>query len=419
MAGACAIGGTQPVKAPRTAVALDYWSRFGGTGTNGEMAEFEKRRLAIFQEQHAPITVTRTEVANHTQLLDKLTVAYVSGSGPDLTSIGSGAMTQMAHPGFLLPLDGYASVKSAVADFFESGRRIGTYKGKLHGLTYVVDMRLAAYRKDLLAEVGVRAERAALPRTWEQFRDLARRLSRWEAGELKRAGFDVPKGDEAFFLTIVRQQGKDALNADMTKAAFDGVEGERALQLAVDLMHKDRVDAFQRPPIAAGLEPLASPVVASRWTNAQVLAGTRRAGLDPAQLVITDLTPEWTGRPTATGYLGGTWIAPGKQNKDVDATLEALLFLTDYDHLTGVAEINGSVPPLKSADGKWAPSKDPLVRPYFEAQERAWTFPSHPKWVQIRLRIGELMREAMEQKRGVKEAVLEMAAVTNTQLAMP
>ena len=287
-------------------------------------------------------------------------------------------MSQMAHPGFLLPLDSYSSIKSAVADFFESGRRIGTYKGKLYGLTYVVGMRLVSYRKEYLAEVGKRADRASLPKTWEQFRDVVRTLSRWEGGDLRRAGFDVPKSDEAFFLTTVRQQGKDALNAGMTRAAFDGVEGERALQFAVDLLHRDGVDAFQRPAVPTGLEPLASQVMASRWTNAQVLAGTRRAGLDPAQLVITDLTPEWTGKPAATGYLGGTWIAPSKQNKDVDATLDLLLFLGNYDHLTGVAEINGSVPPLKPANSNWAPMKDPLVRPYFEAQERRGPFPAIP-----------------------------------------
>ena len=127
---------------------------------------------------YTPLTVTRTEVANHNDLLDKLTVAFVSGSGPDLTSIGSGAISQMAHPGFLLPLDSYSSIKSAVADFFESGRRIGTYKGKLYGLTYVVDMRLASYRKDYLAEAGIRADRASLPKTWEQFRDVGPVLTR-------------------------------------------------------------------------------------------------------------------------------------------------------------------------------------------------------------------------------------------------
>jgi ABC-type glycerol-3-phosphate transport system substrate-binding protein len=308
---ACGIGGeAQPRKRERKAVTLEYWSRFGGTGSNGEMGEFEDKRLTTFHEQYAPIKVTRTVNANHAELLDKLTVAWVSGTGPDITSIGSGAMSQMAHPGFLLPLDGYPTVKKEAADFFESGLTIGTYKGKLYGLTYYADIRLAAYRKDLLSESGLPTERNRLPRTWEQFRDVTRRLSRWDGGELRRAGFDVPKNDDAFLLSLVRQQGKDAVNADMTKATFDGVEGEQALQLVVDLMHRDRVDAFERPTVPGGMEPLASQVVASRWTNGQVMAGIRRAGQDPAQLLVTDLTPEWTGRTSVSGYLGGTWLAP-------------------------------------------------------------------------------------------------------------
>jgi ABC-type glycerol-3-phosphate transport system substrate-binding protein len=88
-------------------------------------------------------------------------------------------------------------------------------------VTYFVDMRIPLYRKDILADAGLPTDRKSQPKTWDQFRDVTRRLAQWEGGELRRIGFDVPKGDDTLFYTLVRQQGKDALNGDMTRPGFD------------------------------------------------------------------------------------------------------------------------------------------------------------------------------------------------------
>ncbi len=317
-------GGAEAPRAARKAVTLHYWSRFGPGQSRPyvQTGEYEDQRLPVFMEQQAPVKVERTAISNHTELLDKLTVAFVSGTGPDVFNIGSPGVAQFAHPGFLLPLDGYPRAKKEAADFFESGLRIGSYKGKLYGFTYYADMRIMLYRKDLLAQAGLPAERQALPKTWDQLRELARKLTRWEGGQISRIGFDVPKTDEALWFNVVHQQGVDVLNKELTRATVGGAEGERALQLMVDLLHRDRVDANERPTFPAGVPAIGSQYMASGYRSSAELESFRQSNLDPQQLLVSDFTPEWTGKTTATGYLGGTWVLVAKQNKDADAALD-------------------------------------------------------------------------------------------------
>jgi multiple sugar transport system substrate-binding protein len=420
---ACSVGagsgGGEAPRAERKAVTLAYWSRMG-TGASRpyvQTGEYEDKRLPVFMQEHAPVKVERTVLGNHTELLDKLTVGFVSGTGPDVFNVGSPGVAQFAHPGFLQPLDGYQRVKKEVPDFFEPTLKIGTYKGKLYGLPYYADMRIMLYRKDLLAQAGVPADRKSLPKTWDQLRDLAKKLTRWEGGKIDRIGFDVPKTDEGLWFNVIHQQGKDVLNKELTKATFDGVEGERALQLMVDLVNRDRVDAFERPTFPGGVPPLGTQHMASGYRNSQEIENLRQANLDPQQLLVADLTPEWTGKTTATGYLGGTWVLAAKQNKDMDSSVDLALFLTGYDQLIGVAEIFSGVPPRKSADTKWAPLKDPMLRTFFEAEEKAYSVPGHPKFELIRVKSREVLGQALKQERSVKEAVADLVAFTNTTVA--
>lgn len=419
---ACAAGGAaEPPRAARQAVTLQYWSRMG-TGAGRayiQTGELEDKRLPVFMAENAPVKVERTMIGNHTELLDKLTVAFISGQGPDVFNVGSPGVAQFAHPGFLLPLDGYQSIKKERADFFDPTLKIGTYKGKLYGLTYYADMRIMLYRKDLLNQAGVSADRKSLPKTWDQFRELAKKLVRWDGGQISRIGFDVPKTDEALWFNVVHQQGKDVLNAELSKSTLDGGEGERALQLMVDFLHRDRVDANERPTFPGGVPAIGTQLLATGYRNSAEIENFRQANLDPQALLVSDFTPEWTGKTTSTGYLGGTWVLAAKQNKDVDAAVDLVQFLTGYDQLIGVAEIFSGVPPRKSADAKWAPLKDPLLRTFYEAEEKAYTVPGHPKFEQIRVKSREVMGQALKQEKSVKEVVADLVAFANTIVTSP
>jgi multiple sugar transport system substrate-binding protein len=362
------------------------------------------------------VKVERSVISNHSELLDKLTVSFVSGTAPDVFTIGSPGIAQFAHPGHVMQLDSVPRMKKEMADFFGPPLNVGTYRGKLFGLTYFVDMRIMLYRKDLLAQAGLPNDRKSLPKNWDQFREVARKLVRWEGGQLTRIGFDVPKGDDDLFLTLVKQLGKDTFSADLKTATFGGAEGEKALQLMVDFLHRDRLDAFERPTMPSGVEPLATGLVAIRWNNSERLAAMKRANVDPASTIVTDLTPEFSGKTTSTGYLGGTWVLANKSTKASDEALDLLTYLSGLEHTMAIAEATTTVPARKSAE-KSPLLQDPLLRPFYEALANARSVPQHPHFEQIRVKIREIHRPVLQQQRSVKEGLAEMVAFANTTLA--
>lgn len=125
-----------------------------------------------------------------------------------------------------------------------------------------------------------------------------------------------------FFLTMLAQQGKGYFNLEGTKVAFDGPEGQRALQLIVDMINRDRIDAYDRPNPPNNVPAIASPVVASQWVNSSAVSGAQRAGLDPAQHLVAFPTPDFTTTRKVAADMGGTWQMITKQTRDVDAAVE-------------------------------------------------------------------------------------------------
>jgi multiple sugar transport system substrate-binding protein len=397
----------------RRAVTLQYWSRFAAP-----IQDVEEKYLPVFQEKFAPIKVERSLAStDYGQLVEKITTAFAGGTPPDVFTMGSPDVVTYAHPGSALQLDAYASVRKHAEDFFGPPLAVGRYKDKLYGLTYYIDTRIMMYRKDMMAELGLPTDRKSLPKTWDQFREVAKRLVRWEGTELKRVGWDIANmGDATQFLTMLGQLGKKVISTDGKKVEFDGPEGQRALQTLVDFVHRDRIDSQHRPTFPSGIDALGTPLMAIKWGSAAPISSIRRAGLDPNQLVAPDLTPEFSGKPTSASYLGGTWQMVAKATKDVDASLELAMYLTSPEVGLAVNESQFSPPPHKSLE-KSAYVQQDLVRPFYDSLQYGWVVPQHPAYAQIRAKLIDVTREAMQQKKAVRDALAEAAAYSNGLLA--
>ncbi|HET7768015.1 MAG TPA: extracellular solute-binding protein, partial [Chloroflexota bacterium] len=329
-------GGSESTSsAAKKPASISYLARYAGA-----IGEVEEKSIPLFKAKFPHITVERTYIGSgsYDALLEKVTTGFASGTAPDVFNMGSSGIASYSHPGHVLQLDTVPRLKKEIDDFFGPPNNIGKYKGKQYGMTWYVDSRMPIYRKDMMTEVGVPTDRKSMPKTWDQFRDMTKKLAKWEGGQISRIGFDVPKtGDAKLFLLLMAQQNKPIYNAEMTKAQFDGPEGQKALQLIVDLVHRDRVDSFQRPTFPQGVEPLATQYVAGRFGNSELIAAVRRANVDPAQLLVSDFTPEFTAKTTAASYLGGTWQMVNKSTKEQDAAIEWMAYTVGPENALAIA----------------------------------------------------------------------------------
>jgi multiple sugar transport system substrate-binding protein len=401
--------GSSASKKPAT---IQYWARYAGA-----IGDVEEKAIPVFQGKFPHLSVQRTVVTgSYDNLLEKITTSFASGSPPDVFNIGSSGIATYSHPGNVLQLDTIPRLKKESEDFFAPVNNIGKYKGKLYGMTWYVDSRMPLYRKDLLAEVGAPTDRRGLPKTWDQFREVTKRLAKWDGAQISRIGFDVPKNDAKLFMQLVSQQGKSIYNAEGTRAAFDGPEGQKALQLIVDLVQRDRIDALQRPQLPSGVEPLATPFMAGRYGNSELIAAVKRSGMDPDQMLVSDFTPEFTGKPTAASYLGGTWQMAAKATKDVDAAVEWLAYTISPDMALAIAEATTTVPTRKSLD-KAPYLQSALLRPYYESLQYGSSVPALPRHREVETKLIEMVGEAVQQKKSVQQALTDAAAVANGLLA--
>ena len=104
-----------------------------------------------------------------------------------------------------------------------------------------------------------------------------------------------------------------------------------------------------------------------------------------------------------------------KATQDPDASLDLTMFLTGPEVGLAVAESQFSPPPHKSSE-KSSYVQGALVKPFYDSLQYGWVVPQHPKYAEIRTKLIEVTKDAMAQKKSVREALSEAAAYSNSLL---
>jgi multiple sugar transport system substrate-binding protein len=142
---------------------------------------------------------------------------------------------EFASSGWILPLDRFFNV-SEVRDrnstaFFNAC----LWNGKLYGIPLTADTLDFYYRKDLLADAGLKA-----PAVWSELGQAALKLQTPD-----RFGFAASweRGNQIFcqFLLFVASNGGSVMSKDLTQVTIDSPENAEALQLMADAIAKQKI----------------------------------------------------------------------------------------------------------------------------------------------------------------------------------
>jgi multiple sugar transport system substrate-binding protein len=387
-----------PAVRSRPAVTLEYWSRF-----TPPASDVEDRRVAEFVAANAPTRVERTTMVG--DYIEKLNAAFAAASGPDVYNVGGTGIPNFSAKGAALTVGDVPAVRREAPDFFPAAIDSCKYRGKINGLPYTLGPRAMVVRKDLMADAGL--DVAKFPDTWDAFRDVARRLTKWEGQSLLRAGFAVPSGDSGhdFFMALHEQLGEHPFSADLSKPTFAGAVGREALQLIVDLVNKDRVDASDKPRPPQGLDPVVAGIIATSWTNTTPIVNARTAAPDLVPALATVPIPRFKQRVT---YLAGQYLMVSSKPKEATAAVDFMLYLTAARFADEINSVQSGVPPRKSAANS-PYLQDPLIKTMYEAVQYAWSVPNHPYYTEIRGVITAEIRDAVAQTKGVQAALDDAA----------
>lgn len=163
--------------------------------------------LAKFKEENPNITVEYTVVPDQ-EWDTTLATALASGSGPDLFNQATFAIGQFYSQGILAPVDAVAAGyedQGAVYAAYESGDALlagATFDNTLYGLPTELSA-YACYTNDDLWKAAGLDPATDFPTTWEDFKDVAEKLTvRDDAGAITQRGFDF-KYDASIFMLLI------------------------------------------------------------------------------------------------------------------------------------------------------------------------------------------------------------------------
>jgi ABC-type glycerol-3-phosphate transport system substrate-binding protein len=200
--------------------------------------------FAEFERLNPGIKV-RPEPVSYGQRDVRYSTALRAGRGPDVFSLDSNPVKQFVREGWLMDMTRFAEKeggsKAFLADFHPRTLDVVTEKGGLYGVPQTFVPIVLFYNKPMLEAAGVTAP----PRTWDEFRAAAKRLTKASqaGGPIDQWGTTIVLGQGGFdlrFPVILRGFGGDILSADYTRSRLDEPIAREAFKFVVDLINDDK-----------------------------------------------------------------------------------------------------------------------------------------------------------------------------------
>jgi len=338
----------------------------------------------------------------------------------------------LADEGLLTPIDDYLADDPPddwPEGWAESMRTLVSYEDSTYALPYHDGPEVFHYRRDLFESVDEqRAFREVygrplhVPKTWDEFRDVAEFFTRPEEGLWGTVVAALPDGhnDVYDFLIQLWSRGGEVLDAE-GNPAFDGEAGREALQFYHDLIHEHEVV----PPEATAMESLeagqfyADGHAAMMWN----WAGFGSMAEDPDSAVFGDvnygLIPRADapgGRHTSLTVLYGLAIPAGSEHADLAYEFLRHAANADNDKVTTTAGASGT---------RFSTWRDPDVlreNSFYPVAEEVNTssvntLPQIPAYVELNEILDEMVAAAVvDRSKSVDEALADAAAAADVVL---
>lgn len=229
----------EPAGLPEGAVKIRFWHSM-----SGPLGQALKHLISKFRAEHPDIYVQAIFQGGYGQLTQKVNLALMDGSPPDL------AQAYEAQIGFynrveenILPLDDFiaAAEDFDYEDIFPAFRSTVTQDGKVYSLPPTKSFPVLYYNIDAFEEAGLPGP----PKTWEELREYGRKLTRDEDGDgdVDRWGWAFVN-DPWILECMILQRGGAFLD-DEGNSALGGVAARDALRFLLEAATGDQPYAYR------------------------------------------------------------------------------------------------------------------------------------------------------------------------------
>lgn len=214
-------------------ITITFWNYWDGR--NGEVMEELADRYA---DENPGVTVENVFIG-WGDLLPKLQAAVSGGEAPNVAALDLVWMPQIARSGRIAALDTYVDETGTdISDIYPEVLAVDQHDSALYGLPLSTNNLELFINRDLFTAAGLDPD--APPTNWDELRDTAAACANPDEGVSGMELYTEPgEGLTWQFQVYLWQAGGEFLTDDLSAAAFNSPEGERALQFLVDLLHTD------------------------------------------------------------------------------------------------------------------------------------------------------------------------------------
>lgn len=318
------------------------WFTYGGK--NRQVLEALVRSFNQSQGEH---WIKPVYQGDYFEGLAKLRTALAARRAPALSHVVGEVVPYLADADVLESLDTYPGAREldVVPALGQAGSWIGGAERRLVALPFNRSTPIAYLNGRIFAE-----QKLAAPKTWEELRAVAARLTERAAGRVVRYGFGCPI-DWWFWAALVGQAGGDVVEADGS-VSLGGDAGARALDFWKTLVLED---GNMKPPPGRDYnawEQTNQDFLASRvamiWTSTAFLKYLEENAPFP---VVAAPLPGATRRAVPTG--GTHWVMLRSAPEAEKATAWAFLrFMHETENAVTWATSTGYLPVTRSAVAK-------------------------------------------------------------------
>ncbi|MFH0991473.1 MAG: sugar ABC transporter substrate-binding protein [bacterium] len=365
-------------------IELQDWN-FGG---RPRLIEWLRERVTLFEKTHPGIAVAQSN-KSWNMIREILFAEFSAGSGPDVVNTHANYSSEFGEAGYYYPVNKFPDFKEVrqwyVPELLESTR----YKDNYYGLPSSAIAFVLVCNKELFDKEGI-----APPKTWSQFREAAKRLTKDadHDGTVDQYGLILMGGDKGGFayrtIPFFFKAGADVMTDDLTKIVFNSPRGIAALKLFVDMYqvdhsispgflaytHTEINDLFSNNKVAMSIE--------GPWFRGMV--GDKNAGKDMYVVPVPvpdDRLDQYDTAPTLQDIV---MYSINARSKHLNEAWELLKFLRNEEaDMAWIREDLGAtattIKALNSPEAKNV--KDLPV--YINELKHARPWPSHPDMIAI------------------------------------
>lgn len=346
------------------------------------------------------------------QLSPKLNTAFAAGTAPDVIGHGVAATADLVKNDRVLDVTPYLEkLPAADRDDMKAALTGGVVGGKQYMMPLITTIRLVVYSGADFRAAGLNPDQP--PKTWEEVRTAAERLTQRKDGKISRAGLVVPSnpiGIQQTFATLLWSNGGELLSEDGKKATFNSPEGAAALEYFASL-YRGSTAVDNTLGASSTVPPAQQPIATGKASMQLSSAGdiAKYQAIAPDRDLRLMAPPGFGDKPGRSFGGAANGLMINKDSKNPDLAWDFVKNMLTAETSVSYAKALGALPIRASASTSPYVSGNPEVKKAVAAMPASHPNPNVPGWTQIRDAMGKQLEVALHGKASPAEALQKAA----------